>query len=140
LHMAQLMPLPLTVSCFSKIQIGFTFLVPADLGSPGKRAVKRVCVCVCVCVCCYVGVRPLHLAVEGGHEDIVSCLIEHGCNVNEPSFDGTTPLHIACECGHLTIVCCSVSFSSETSTHIAIFIHTVKFHKGSLLWDVAEEG
>ena len=29
LHMAQLMPLPLTVSCFSKIQIGFTFLVPA---------------------------------------------------------------------------------------------------------------
>jgi len=45
LHMAQLMPLPLTVSCSSKIQIGFTFLVPADLGSPGKRAVKRVCVC-----------------------------------------------------------------------------------------------
>jgi len=45
-HMAQLMPLPLTVSCFSKIQIGFTFLVPARLGSPGKRAVKRVCVCV----------------------------------------------------------------------------------------------
>ena len=36
LHMAQLMPLPLTVSCFSKIQIGFTFLVLADLGSPGK--------------------------------------------------------------------------------------------------------
>ena len=47
LHMAQLMPLPLTVSCFSKIQIGFTFLVPAHPGSPGKRAVKRVCVCVC---------------------------------------------------------------------------------------------
>jgi len=40
------MPLPLTVYCFSKIQIGFTFLVPAHLGSPGKRAVKRVCVCV----------------------------------------------------------------------------------------------
>jgi len=37
LHMAQLMPLPLTASCFSKIQIGFTFLLPADLGSPGKR-------------------------------------------------------------------------------------------------------
>ena len=43
LHMAQLMPLPLTVSCFSKIQIGFTFLVPAHLGSPGQGAVKRVC-------------------------------------------------------------------------------------------------
>ena len=46
LHMFQLMPLPLTVSCFSKIQIGLAFLVPADLGSPEKRAVKRVCVCV----------------------------------------------------------------------------------------------
>ena len=44
LHMAQLMPLQLTVSCFSKIQIGFTFLVPAHLGSPGKRAIKRACV------------------------------------------------------------------------------------------------
>ena len=46
LHMAQLMPLPLTVSCFTKIQIGFAFLVPAHPGSPGQRAVKRVCVCV----------------------------------------------------------------------------------------------
>jgi len=48
LHTAQLMPLPLTVSCSSKIQIGLTFLVLAHLGSPGKRAVKRVCVFVCV--------------------------------------------------------------------------------------------
>jgi len=46
LHMAQLMPLLLTVSCFSKIQIGFTFLVLADPDKPGKRAAKRVCVCV----------------------------------------------------------------------------------------------
>ena len=46
LHMAQLILLPLTVSCFSKIQTGFTFLVPAHPGSPGKGAVKRVCVCV----------------------------------------------------------------------------------------------
>jgi len=41
LHVAQLMPLPLTVSCFSKIQLGFTFLVPSHPGSPGQR----VCVC-----------------------------------------------------------------------------------------------
>jgi len=47
--MSQLMSL--TVSCFSKIQIGFTFVVLAHPGSPGKRAVKRVCVCECVCVC-----------------------------------------------------------------------------------------
>ena len=55
---AQLMPLPLTVFCFSKIQIGFTFLVPAHPGGPGKRAVKRVCVyflftCYCVLIGCY---------------------------------------------------------------------------------------
>ena len=43
LHMAQLMPLPLTVSCFSKIQIGFAFLV---LARP-----LNVCVCVCVRAC-----------------------------------------------------------------------------------------
>jgi len=41
--MVQLMPLPLTVSCFSKIQICFTFLVPVH---PEKRAVKRVYVCM----------------------------------------------------------------------------------------------
>jgi len=41
LHMAQLMPLPLTVSCFSKIQIGFTFLVLAQPGSPGQKAIKQ---------------------------------------------------------------------------------------------------
>ena len=40
MHMAQLMPLPLTVSCSSKIQIGCTFLVPAYPGCPGKEAVK----------------------------------------------------------------------------------------------------
>jgi len=47
LHMAQLIPLPLTVSCFSKTQIDFTFLVPAHPGSPGERAVKRVYVLCC---------------------------------------------------------------------------------------------
>jgi len=45
LHIAQLMPLPLTVSCFCKIQIGFTFLVPAHPGNPGQRAVQRACAC-----------------------------------------------------------------------------------------------
>jgi len=45
LHVAQLMPLPLTVSCFRLL---FTFLVPVQSGSLGKRAVKRVCVCVSV--------------------------------------------------------------------------------------------
>ena len=46
LHMAQLMPLPLTVCCFSKIQIGFPFLAPAHLDSPRPRDVKCACACV----------------------------------------------------------------------------------------------
>ena len=50
LHIDQPMPLPLTIYCFSKIQIGFIFLVLDYPGSPRKRAVK--CVCVCVCVYC----------------------------------------------------------------------------------------
>ena len=50
LHVVQLMPLPLAVSFFSKILIGFTFLVPARLGSPGKGPLKG---CVYVCVCWY---------------------------------------------------------------------------------------
>jgi len=59
LHMAQLMPLSLAASCFSKIQIGFAFLVPAHPDSPEQRAVKRARACVraCVSVCvsvCYV--------------------------------------------------------------------------------------
>jgi len=45
LHMTQLMPQPHTVSCFSKIQTGFTFLVLAHPASPGKGAAKQVFVC-----------------------------------------------------------------------------------------------
>jgi len=48
LHMVQLMPLPLTVSCFSNVRIGFTFLVPAHPGCPRQRAIKGVCVYVFV--------------------------------------------------------------------------------------------
>ena len=66
LHMAQLMPLPLTVSCTSKIQLGFTFLVPAHLGGPGQRAVKRVCVCVCVCVY-FIVLLPCVVGLVGAH-------------------------------------------------------------------------
>ena len=64
LHMTQLMPLPLTVSCFSKIQFGFTFLVPAHLGRPRQR------VCVCVCVSNR-GVRDGNMSVDCGG---VNCL------------------------------------------------------------------
>ena len=50
LHIAQLMPQPLTVSCFTRIQIGFTFLVLAHMGSP-KKGQLNVYVCACVRVC-----------------------------------------------------------------------------------------
>jgi len=50
LHTAKLMPLPLTVSCFSKIQIGFTFLVLAHPGSPGKKGLLNKCARVCSCI------------------------------------------------------------------------------------------
>jgi len=53
LHMAQRLPLPLTVSCFSKIEIGFTFLVPAHpgtAGSTGQWGPLNGCVCACACV------------------------------------------------------------------------------------------
>ena len=102
LHMAQLMPLPLTVSCFSKIQIGFTFLVPAYPGSPGQRAVKRVYVCVCVCACvracvCYLCGRDAAAAlvccVVQSRIMSYSCrqLQEHGQPPPYPS--GQIPLH-----------------------------------------------
>ena len=70
--MSQLMPLPLTVSCFSEIQIGFTFLVPAHPGSPGKRAVKWY-VCVCVCVCDFVVNRLFMKLFKTSNIDVVKC-------------------------------------------------------------------
>ena len=60
MHMAQPMPLPVSLSCFSKIQIGFIFLVRAHLGSPGKRAVKQVCVCVWKRFCEYIAKDTVH--------------------------------------------------------------------------------
>ena len=68
LHMAQWIPLPLTVSCFSKIQIGFTFQVPAHPGSPGQRAVKRVCVCVCVSYICRIDISQCLSDFDKKHE------------------------------------------------------------------------
>ena len=44
--MAQMMPLPLAVSCFSKIQTGSgtgSRVIPDKV----QRAIKRVCVCMC---------------------------------------------------------------------------------------------
>jgi len=54
LHTTQLMPLPLTVSCFSKIKIGFTFLVLADPGSRGQNLnLTLVFLCCSTCLQCF---------------------------------------------------------------------------------------
>jgi len=48
LYVSQLMPLLLSISNSVKSRLVFTFLVPAHLDSPGKRAIKRVRVRACV--------------------------------------------------------------------------------------------
>ena len=73
------MPLPLTVSCFSEILIGFTFLVPAHPGSPRKRAIKRVCVCV----------------VNDNHRSLNKGVMEHGL-VNQPIHSNSSMHHYEC--------------------------------------------
>ena len=79
LHMAQLMPMLLTVSCFIKIHIGFTFLVSSHPGSPGQRAVKRVCMCVCVCSVLFCSLAILDPRV--GHTmDVLSPFIPVLCH------------------------------------------------------------
>ena len=95
LHTAQMMPLPLTVCCFSKILIGFTFLVPAHLGSPGQRAVKRVCVCVCVCVCVSPSLVGQSVVVRTFYSSVRwswSCWTSRGrrCPLRSPHRRGTT--------------------------------------------------
>ena len=72
LHMFQLMPLPLTVSCFSKIQIGFAFLVPAHLGSPRKMAVKWVCVCAAKSLIFFRSEQNLHENVANTYESMMT--------------------------------------------------------------------
>ena len=73
LHMSQLMPLPLTVSCFIKIQIGFTFLVLAHPGGPRKRAVKHLSLSLSLLVRCH-GTETVFGATE--KNSLVFCLSE----------------------------------------------------------------
>ena len=83
LHMAQLMPLPLTIYRFSKIQIGFTFLVVADPGSRRKGPLNA-CVCVCVracvraCVCNSSSSDSEQMICVGTHP-IISCIVLSVC-------------------------------------------------------------
>ena len=87
LHVVQLMPLPLTVSCFSKIQIGFTFLVLALPGSPEKRAVKRVCVCVCLAIG-KISTDTTHHAVSSAIAELLVITVNGIISVADPGIDG----------------------------------------------------
>ena len=101
LHMAQLMPLPLTVSCFSKIQIGFAFLVPDLPGSPGQRAVKLVCVCVRATQQGRHGAAML----PGASITVATCIFKYVCH-----------LILVCECNILIYF---VYFSASAETCVA---------------------
>jgi len=113
------------ISCFSKIQTGFTILVPTHLGSPGKRAVKRVCVCgmihllkavlVWITCNCFLTVTVVnlkkHTAVQARlHSQSTSYVpnsCKHCCRCSKNSF-------VICFCGFLYYFPNICSFASET--------------------------
>jgi len=111
LQMSQLMPLPLTLSCFSRIQVGFTFLVPAYPGSPGKGPLK-VCVFACACVCVLVGEtheallgEMAELRLVAGRESVEKDAALKSCSdlrrdVNRLEADSTQLSHLIQELKH----------------------------------------
>ncbi|XP_074659122.1 apoptosis-stimulating of p53 protein 2-like isoform X2 [Tubulanus polymorphus] len=50
------------------------------------------------------GITALHNAICAGHFDIVTFLVEFGCDVNAADSDGWTPLHCAASCNNLAMV------------------------------------
>ena len=86
LHMAQLMPLPLTVSCFSKIRIGFTFVVPAHRVVPDKGSLNGcVCVCVCAATACYIIIGSLLLNLSRQLGVFIASNVQYIANSNSGS-------------------------------------------------------
>jgi len=113
LQMSQLMPLPLTLSRFSRIQVGFTFLVPAYPGSPGKGPLNvYVCACACACVCVLVGEtheallgEMAELRLVAGRESVEKDAALKSCadlrrDVNRLEADSTQLNHLIHELKH----------------------------------------
>ncbi|XP_035232333.1 apoptosis-stimulating of p53 protein 2-like isoform X1 [Stegodyphus dumicola] len=50
------------------------------------------------------GITALHNAICAGHFDVVTFLVEFGCDVNAQDSDGWTPLHCAASCNNLPMV------------------------------------
>jgi len=110
--MAQLMPLPLTVSCFSKIEIGFTFVVLDHPGSPRQRAIK--CVCVCVCACMHVCVMLVDL-----NDVLVLPFMRYSKNIT--GFYVTThPLETLCFCVCCPFICAYIHMCMCVCMHACI--------------------
>jgi len=136
LHTAQLMPLPLTVSCFSKIHIGFTFLVPAHPGSHRQSAIKQVCVCVCVLLYLEPTIFKVGRDVSHGSHVIVAptLITEAQCRgIDLPP--NLVSLISSIYCPHLlSILSRSLSFLPLTSSKIqksrpvTTFIRLLTFH------------
>ena len=104
--MAQLMPLPLAVSCFSKIQIGLIFLVLAYLGSPGKGPLNG-CVCVCVRAC----VRVVYMMCAFSALTLLA-----GWQEGYPACKNWV---VRCWCGYLSGTRCRLAYgpADATATH-----------------------
>jgi len=75
-----------------KIQIGFSFLVLAHVGSPGQRAIKYACVCVRACM------RVCVWTAYTGHFYSIRPLNCHTCNCpdkrNSTSYCEVLKLHL----------------------------------------------
>ena len=124
LHTAQLMPLPLTVSCFSKIQIGFAFLVRAHPGSPGQRAVKWV-----KCVL-------LHLLLSTASSLFSYHAAQYYVEWNKNNYTFSNHqinLTATCNKGKITILRCVQSDTEHTetcaNTQAHVYICTQPFHR-----------
>jgi len=118
LHIAQLMPLPLTVSCFSKIQIGLPCLVPAYLDSPGKGAIKRVCVCVRSALVALTNTHAWSEQHSVGWRMSLKCLDSdiYPDNTSAPIYWLKTVLSFGCFSGTLFIMNCFVWPGGQTSS------------------------
>jgi len=116
LHMAQLMPRPLTVSCFSKIQIGFTFLVPVHLGSPRKKAVTRLCVQLSATftrvqqVCA----KPHQLCCQYDNDRVCCCVL--CCGAVAAECRRLLSIDISCQWGTQQQTCCMLLLLSNDWT------------------------
>lgn len=67
-------------------------------------------------------VFPLQACIDGSM-DMVSFLLEHNANVNQPDSEGWTPLHVAASCGHPEIVECVACLSLQLTRFTPLIVN-----------------